>query len=97
MRKEIPMKHSAMAGLFISAALLASPVFAADKDLCDGNIQKLDDFVKSAPSIPETTMDSVKAAQEKAKAARASGNEKDCIEITSSILSKEEVRNPTRN
>ncbi len=35
------MKHSAIAGLFITAALLASPVFAADKDLCVTNIKQI--------------------------------------------------------
>jgi hypothetical protein len=97
MRKEIPMKHSAIAGMFIAAAMLASPVFAADKDLCTDNLQTIDDFVNSAPSIPEGTLDSVKAAQTKAKAAQAAGNDKDCVEISSGIITKMQIRNPTRN
>ncbi|MEJ5060686.1 MULTISPECIES: hypothetical protein [unclassified Pseudomonas] len=91
------MKHSAMAGLFISAALLASPVFAADKDLCTANIQQISDFVDSAPSLPEGTMDTVKAALTKAKASQAAGNDKDCVEVTSGIITKMQIRNPTRN
>ncbi|MBV4520462.1 hypothetical protein KVG88_10340 [Pseudomonas sp. SWRI74] len=91
------MKHSAIAGLFIAAAMLASPVFAADKDLCAANIQQISDFVDSAPSLPEGTMDTVKAALTKAKASQAAGNDKDCVEVTSGIITKMQIRNPTRN
>lgn len=91
------MKHSAIAGLFITAALLASPVFAADKDLCTDNIQTIKDFVDSAPSIPEGSLDNVKAALEKAKASQAAGNDKDCVEISSNMIQKMQIRNPTRN
>ncbi|BFT61174.1 hypothetical protein [Pseudomonas moorei] len=91
------MKHSAIAGLFITAALLASPVFAADKDLCVANIQQISDFVDSAPSIPEGSLNNVKDALEKAKAAQAAGNDKDCVEISSGMITKMQIRNPTRN
>jgi uncharacterized tellurite resistance protein B-like protein len=91
------MKHSAIAGLFIAAALLASPVFAADKDLCKANIQQISDFVDSAPSIPEGSLNNVKDALEKAKAAQAAGNDKDCVEISSGMITKMQIRNPTRN
>ena len=91
------MKHSAIAGLFITAALLASPVFAADKDLCEANIQQISDFVDSAPSIPETSLANVKAALEKAQASQAAGNDKDCVEVTSGMITKMQIRNPTRN
>ena len=91
------MKHSAIAGLFIAGALLTSPVFAADKDLCAGNLQTIKDFVTSQPSIPESSMNNVKDAQEKAQAAQAAGNDKDCVEITSSLITKMQIRNPTRN
>ena len=91
------MKHSAIAGLFITGALLASPVFAADKDLCAGNLQSIKDFVTSQPSLPESSMNNIKDAQEKAAAAQASGNDKECIEVTNGIISKMQIRNPTRN
>ncbi|BBP68774.1 hypothetical protein PHLH6_07780 [Pseudomonas sp. Seg1] len=91
------MKHSAIAGLFIAGALLTSPVFAADKDLCAGNLQTIKDFVTSQPSIPETSMNNVKEAQEKAEAAQAAGNDKDCVEVTSALITKMQIRNPTRN
>ena len=91
------MKHSAIAGLFITGALLASPVFAADKDLCAGNLQSIKDFVTSQPSLPESSMNNIKEAQEKATAAQVSGNDKECIEVTNGIISKMQIRNPTRN
>ncbi|CAI8878900.1 hypothetical protein FE275_23615 [Pseudomonas koreensis] len=91
------MKHSAIAGLFIAGALLTSPVFAADKDLCAGNLQTIKDFVTSQPSIPETSMNNVKEAQKKAEDAQAAGNDKDCVEVTSSLITKMQIRNPTRN
>jgi len=44
------MKRTAISGLFIAAALLASPVFAAE-DLCAANLQKIsDDMVSKGAS-----------------------------------------------
>ena len=93
------MKHSAIAGLFIAGALLASPVFAADndKDLCAGNLQVIKDFITSSPSIPETSLENVKTAHEDATKAQAAGNDKECVEITSGMITKMQIRNPTRN
>lgn len=91
------MKHSAIAGLFITGALLASPVFAADKDLCAGNLQIIKDFETSQPSISENSEDNVKAAREKAEAAQKAGDDKECVAITSNIVTKIQTRNPTRN
>ena len=90
------MKHSALAGMFITAALLASPVFAADKDLCDGNIQKLEDAASSGMAIGENSAENIKAALDKAKAAKAAGNEKDCIAVSGGMLEKIQVREPSK-
>ena len=89
------MKHSAMAGLFISAALLASPVFAADENLCDGNIAKLKNAITTAPAVSESSMDNAKTALENAEKAKAAGNEKDCIEISGQMLEKIQTRSTT--
>lgn len=88
------MKRSAIAGLFITAAMLASPVFAADKDLCASNIQSIEDALATAPATSETAVDNVKAALEKAKKAQAAGDDKKCIDETSSTLQKIQTRNP---
>ena len=89
------MKHSALAGMFITAALLASPVFAAD-DLCATNIQKLQDAVDAKMSVGENSLDNVKAALDKAKAAQAAGNDKDCIAISTGMLEKIQLREPSK-
>jgi hypothetical protein len=53
------MKRSVLliAGSFITAALLASPVFAADKDLCENNIKQIKRprTVSANPKTPMTT------------------------------------------
>ena len=55
------MKHSALAGMFITAALLASPVFAAE-DLCTTNIQSLQDTVDKGLAVGENSLDNITAA-----------------------------------
>lgn len=92
------MKLSAIAGLFIAGALLSSSVFAAeDKDLCTGNLQTIKDFVTSQPSLPENSMNNIETDQKKALAAQAAGNDKECVEVTSALITKMQIRNPTRN
>ncbi|RWU23931.1 hypothetical protein DM813_08915 [Pseudomonas alkylphenolica] len=81
------MKRTAITGLFIAAALLASPVFAAD-DLCATNLQKINDEMATAKATSESLDDTLEARLEKAKAAQASGDTKECIAITSKIISR---------
>ncbi|HEF4758859.1 TPA: hypothetical protein SAN82_001266 [Pseudomonas putida] len=90
------MKHSAIAGLFITAALLASPVFAADENLCDVNIQKIKDALTTAPALASNAELKVEDTLEKAEAAKASNNQKDCIELTSGLLTRIQVANPAK-
>ncbi|VVM81292.1 hypothetical protein PS645_02283 [Pseudomonas fluorescens] len=91
------MKRTVFAGLLISAAMLSSPAFAADKDLCATNIQKITDFIATAPSVGENSADNLKAGLAKAKASQAAGNDKECVETTGGIVAKIEVRDPARN
>jgi Skp family chaperone for outer membrane proteins len=79
------MKRTAITGLFIAAALLASPVFAAE-DLCALNLQKIDDAMATAGATSENMSDNVADQVKEAKAAQAAGNTKDCIAITSKAL-----------
>ena len=77
------MKRTALTGLFLTAALLGSPAFAAD-DLCDVNLQTLKDAqVSTATNLSATAKAEVEKAEKEAMAAKAAGNEKKCIEITS--------------
>ncbi|WP_415758008.1 hypothetical protein [Pseudomonas sp. LT1P18] len=89
------MKHSAIAGLFITVALLASPVFAADKDLCKENINQIQQTLDSDPATSENAEDNIQAGLDKAKTAQAKGDDKGCIGITSGLLEKIQLRNPT--
>ncbi len=88
------MKHSAIAGLFITAAMLASPVFAADKDLCESNIQALKDALATAPATSENAVGNVKASLKRAQDDQKAGDHKKCISETTKTLQKIQNRNP---
>jgi hypothetical protein len=76
------MKRTALTGLFLTAALLGSPVFAAE-DLCGTNLQTLKDAqVSSASNLSEDTKMALEKTQKDAMAAQAKGDEKTCIELT---------------
>lgn len=81
------MKRTAISGLFLSAALLASPVFAAD-DLCATNLKKIDNMMAMAGATSEGLDKTIKTDVEDAKTAQAAGNDKDCIAITSKIIER---------
>lgn len=81
------MKGTALSALFAAATLLASPVFAAD-DLCAINLQKIDDSMATAGATSEGLDKAVTEHVDKAKAAQASGDTKECIAITSKVLER---------
>ncbi|AGI26110.1 hypothetical protein ACYCAX_21445 [Pseudomonas sp. MT3] len=74
------MKRTA---LLITAALLASPAFAAD--LCSDNLQKIDAAVQSNAGTAQT-QDQAMRLQEKAIQAQQSGDTKACIAQTEKAL-----------
>ncbi len=81
------MKRSALAGLFITAAMLASPVFAAgEPDLCKINLDKIENGKALLATDTSGKNGEIDAAVEDAKAAHAAGDEKKCIEITSKVV-----------
>lgn len=76
------MKRTALTGLFFTAALLGSPVFAAD-DLCSANIQALKDaHTSSGTNLSPEDKTAIEKTMAAATAAKTAGNEKECIEIT---------------
>jgi len=81
------MKGTALSALFAAATLLASPVFAAD-DLCTLNLQKIDDSMATTATTPEGLDKTLTEHIDKAKAAQASGDTKECITITSKVLER---------
>jgi hypothetical protein len=94
--KEISMKRSALAGLFVAAALLAPSVFAAD-DLCAVNLQKIKDAQVSGEAKSSDLQDNIDKAVEQAKDAQKKGTEegkKDCISLTTQAL--QDIQNNTK-
>jgi hypothetical protein len=74
------MKRIAFAGMFICAAMLASPVFASDQhDLCTIKLQELRDKVTSLPATSESATINVKQLKASAEAAQAANDDKKCI------------------
>ncbi|WP_236198908.1 hypothetical protein [Pseudomonas pseudonitroreducens] len=71
------------AALLITAALLASPAFAAD--LCSDNLRKVDDAVKTVTNNTQAQEQAMRL-QEKAAQAQAAGNTKACIAQTEKAL-----------
>jgi hypothetical protein len=86
------MKRSALAGLFITATMLASPVFAAaQEDLCQINLQKIKDAKVSTEAMSEQLSADVDASVQQATAEKAKGTEegtKNCISITTQAIQK---------
>ncbi|MET0774716.1 MAG: hypothetical protein ABWZ65_04400 [Pseudomonas mandelii] len=72
------MKRTALAGLFIFAAMLASPVFAADNDLCTSKLQELKNKVSSLPASSGNVATEIKRLMASAEASKASGDDKKC-------------------
>lgn len=80
------MKRTTLTGLFITATLLASPVFAAE-DLCASNITKIENETATTTAANQSQTDTINAQLKEAKASQASGNTKDCITQTGKIIS----------
>lgn len=81
------MKRTALAGLFVCASLLASPVFA-EEDLCQINLQKIDDAMATLVATSENTDNDLTKKIEEAKAQKAAGKTKECIATTTQVLDR---------
>lgn len=80
------MKRTALTGLFLTAALLGSPVFAAD-DLCGANLQTLKDAqTSSGTNLSPQNKAMIEDTERKATAAQAKGDEKTCVELTTKTI-----------
>ena len=82
------MKRTALAGLFISAVMLASPVFAAE-DLCQINLQKINDAVASSGEISSDLQDNIDSTVAQAKEEQSKGTKEgtqNCISLTTQVL-----------
>ena len=82
------MKRTALAGLFISAVMLASPVFAAE-DLCQINLQKINDAVASSGEISSDLQDNIDSTVAQAKEEQSKGTKEGtqaCMSLTTQVL-----------
>lgn len=71
----------------MTAAMLAFPAFAAsDKDLCQINLDKINNGKALLATDTSGKSGEIETAVSQAKAAHAAGDEKKCIEITSKAL-----------
>lgn len=87
------MKRTVFAGLFLTTALLASPVFAADEDLCGANITTLENAqVSSSTNLSKETKDEMAKTVKAAKAAQSANDHKKCIALTTKEIT--ELKNP---
>ncbi|MBD8685034.1 hypothetical protein [Pseudomonas sp. CFBP 13719] len=72
------MKRTYLSGLIVASALTASPVFAAD-DLCEVNMQKLNDAKTTSMQLGDPAKSQYDDAYKAAMAAHAAKDEKACI------------------
>lgn len=86
------MKRFVFAGLFLTAAMLASPAFASDESsLCQMNLQKVRDALVSHPEMNEQVKGDVETTAHRAEAAFARGNDdgaKECVSLTEQAMQK---------
>ncbi|WP_268798025.1 hypothetical protein [Pseudomonas huanghezhanensis] len=82
------MKRTALTGLFLTAALMGSPVFAAD-DLCGANLQALKDaHTSTSTNMSADSKDEMEKTIASGEKAKAAGNEKECISITTKAITQ---------
>ncbi|WP_434695915.1 hypothetical protein J3P89_24440 [Pseudomonas sp. Z1-14] len=81
------MKRSALLGLFVTASMLASTSFAADKpdSLCETNIQTIENAKTQYQSSADLN-GRVTASLSKAKALKAQGKYEDCVAETQQTI-----------
>jgi len=81
------MKRSALLGLFITASMMASTSFAADKpdDLCEANIQTIENAKTQYQSSADLST-RVTTSVEHAKALKADGKIDDCVAETQQTI-----------
>jgi len=80
--------HLLYPAALLSAALMASPAFAAD-NLCEANLQKIKDTLTTKQAtLSESLKDEVTELQTKAEHAHHAKDEKGCVEATTSALQR---------
>lgn len=84
------MKRTTLSALFITASILAAPVFAAGNN-CESNLATVNNGIATFSAPTENAKDNLVALRDKAVAAQKAGDEKACVGYTGQamdILSK---------
>lgn len=81
------MKRSVLLGLFVTASMLASTSFAADKpeSLCDANLNQIESAKTQYQTSPDLNA-RVSASVSKARALKAQGKTDECLAETQQTL-----------
>ena len=81
------MKRSVLLGLCVTASMMASASFAADKpaDLCDANLQTINNAKAQAMASPDLNQ-RVEASVQKAQALKAQGKIDECVAETQQTI-----------
>lgn len=76
------MKRTALFGLFLTATLLASPVFSADEEQrdCASELQDLKDSVMAAGDLGQPTQKKLEDLMTKAEKAQKDDNQSACAD-----------------
>ncbi|MBD9608557.1 putative lipid-binding transport protein (Tim44 family) [Pseudomonas sp. PvR086] len=81
------MKRSALAGLLLTATMLASSAYASnDSDQCVMKLQEVNSKLSSAATLDAATKGVVVTKAEQAKAAHASNNDRECVSLAQQAL-----------
>ncbi|MBC8995003.1 hypothetical protein IAI51_00455 [Pseudomonas sp. N40(2020)] len=92
------MKRSVLLGLCITASMMASTSFAADKpdDLCEVNIQTINNMKGQLSTKPELSQ-KAEATVTRANDLKAKGQIDNCVAETSQLISDLQKADGTKN
>lgn len=86
------MTHVVLTGLFLAAALVASPVFAGDESsMCQINLQHVRDAKVSKPNMSEQLKGDIDTTLHRAEAALARNSDdgaKECLSLVNQAMQK---------
>ncbi|EJM00852.1 MULTISPECIES: hypothetical protein [unclassified Pseudomonas] len=92
------MKRSVLLGLFVTASMMASTSFAADKpaDLCDANIQTINNMKAQLSAKPELSQQA-DATLNRARDLKAKGQIDNCVAETQQTILELQKSTGTNN
>ncbi len=81
------MKHSVLLGLLVTTSMLASPTFAAEKDLCQTNLQTIhnDEATLDNPDLKSQINNTVQQAKTEEAKHTQTGTD-NCIALTNQAI-----------